>query len=182
MPGWNAPAGEAGRFSTLERLWSRPTCDLNGIWGGYTGAGAKTVIPAKASAKLSCRLVPGQDAHKIKAGFRHFLDARMPEDCRYDLAELGAGPALKTSTNSPFLKAAEAALGDVFDRAPILVGMGGSIPAVGAIREHLGIESVLMGFGLDDDRVHAPNEKFELRCFLNGMKAHATLLNRLKSL
>lgn len=170
--------GEAGR-STLERIWSRPTCDLNGLFGGYTGAGAKTVIPAKASAKLSFRLVPGQDVRRIKEGMKAFLDARIAEDCRYELDELGAAPALKVSTNSPFLKAAEAALSDVFGRAPILVGMGGSIPAVGAIREHLGIESILMGFGLDDDRVHAPDEKFELQCFRNGMLSHAVLLGKL---
>jgi acetylornithine deacetylase/succinyl-diaminopimelate desuccinylase-like protein len=171
-------SGEAG-CSTLQRLWSRPTCDLNGLWGGYTGAGAKTVIPAKASAKLSCRLVPGQDARKIDAGFRAFMDARLPADCRYELAELGAAPALRVATDSPYLAAAQAALGDVFGRPPVLVGMGGSIPAVGAIRAHLGIDSILMGFGLDDDRVHAPDEKFELRCYRNGMLAHAALLGRL---
>ncbi len=176
--GLSRSSGEAG-YSTLGRIWSRPTCDLNGLFGGYTGAGAKTVIPAKASAKLSCRLVPGQDADKIKDGIRAFLDARLPDDCRYDLEELGAGPALKISTDSAYLKATEAALRDVFGRSPILVGMGGSIPAVGAIREHLGIESILMGFGLADDRVHAPNEKFDLRCFLNGMLSHAALLGKL---
>ena len=176
--GFAHSTGEAGR-STLERIWSRPTCDLNGLFGGYTGTGAKTVIPAKTSAKLSFRLVPGQNVHRIKEGMRAFLDARMPEDCRYELDELGAAPALKVSTDSPFLKAAEAALSDVFGRAPVLVGMGGSIPAVGAIREHLGIESILMGFGLDDDRVHAPDEKFELRCFRNGMLSHAVLLGNL---
>lgn len=178
--GLSRSVGEAG-FSTIARIWSRPTCDLNGLFGGYTGAGAKTVIPAKASAKLSFRLVPGQDVQKVKDGLSAFLDARMPEDCRYELTELGAGPALKVATDSPYLKAAEAALGDVFGRAPILVGMGGSIPAVGAIRHHLGIESILMGFGLDDDRVHAPDEKFELRCFSNGMLSHAVLLGKLGS-
>ncbi|MEZ5935679.1 MAG: M20/M25/M40 family metallo-hydrolase [Alphaproteobacteria bacterium] len=173
--------GEAG-YSTLQRIWSRPTCDLNGVYGGYTGAGAKTVIPAKASAKLSCRLVPGQDAAKIEAGFRAFMEARLPEDCRYDLVQLGAAPALKVATDSPYLAAAKAALGDVFGRPPVLVGMGGSIPAVGAIRQHLGIDSILIGFGLDDDRVHAPDEKFELRCFQNGMLSHAALLGRLGGL
>lgn len=176
--GLSQSIGEVG-YSTLQRIWSRPTCDINGMLGGYTGAGAKTVIPEKASAKLSCRLVPGQDALKIKEGFRSFIDARLPAGCRYDLEELGAAPALKVSTNSPYLKAAGAALEEIFGRSPILVGMGGSIPAVGAIREHLGIESILMGFGLDDDRVHAPDEKFELRCFQNGMLSHAVLLEKL---
>ncbi len=176
--GLSQSSGEAGR-STLERIWSRPTCDLNGLFGGYTGAGAKTVIPAKASAKLSFRLVPGQDAQKVEDAFCAFLDQRLPKDCRYELTKLGAAPALKVATGSPYLKAAEAALGDVFGRAPILVGMGGSIPAVEAIRRHLGIESILMGFGLDDDRVHAPDEKFELRCFKNGMLSHAVLLGKI---
>ncbi|MDH3660122.1 MAG: M20/M25/M40 family metallo-hydrolase [Alphaproteobacteria bacterium] len=176
--GLERSVGEAGR-TTIERIWSRPTCDLNGVFGGYTGPGAKTVIPAKASAKLSCRLVPGQDVQKIRDGLRAFLEARNPEDCRLEIEDLGAAPALKVSTDSPYLKAAEAALFDVFGRKPILVGMGGSIPAVGAIREHLGIESIMMGFGLDDDRVHAPDEKFELRCFRNGMLSHAVLLGTL---
>ena len=178
--GLSGSSGEAGR-STLERIWSRPTCDLNGLFGGYAGAGAKTVIPAKASAKFSFRLVPGQDTQKVKKALTAFLDERLPKDCRYDLTELGAAPALKVATSSPYLKAARSALGDVFGCAPILVGMGGSIPAVGAIRHHLGIDSILMGFGLDDDQVHAPNEKFELRCFENGMLSHAVLLAKLGS-
>lgn len=173
--------GEAGK-STLERIWSRPTCDLNGLYGGYTGAGAKTVIPAKASAKLSCRLVPDQDPRKVKEGLLAFLDARTPDGCRVEVHDLGASPALKIPTDSLFLKAAEAALTDVFGRAPILVGMGGSIPAVGAIKHHLGIDAILMGFGLADDRVHAPNEKFELRCFQAGMLAHAVLIAKLAAL
>ncbi len=176
--GFEQSTGEAGR-STLERIWSRPTCDLNGVFGGYTGEGTKTVIPAKASAKLSCRLVPGQDPAKVQAGLRAFVDARLPQDCRIDIEDLGASPALRLPTNSSFLKAAEASLIQVFDKAPVLVGIGGSIPAVGAIKHHLGIDSVLMGFGLDDDRVHAPNEKFELRCFKSGMHAHAAFLGKL---
>lgn len=176
--GLSSPAGEVG-YSTLERIWSRPTCDLNGVFGGYTGTGAKTVIPAKATAKLSCRLVPGQIAERVRDGVQTFIEQRMPEGCRYEIDELGSAPALKVSTDSPFLKAAETALGDVFDRKPVLVGMGGSIPAVGAIRRHLGIESLLMGFGLDDDRVHAPDEKFELTCFRRGMLSHAGLLAKL---
>jgi acetylornithine deacetylase/succinyl-diaminopimelate desuccinylase-like protein len=173
--GLTRSTGERGR-STLERLWSRPTCDLNGIFGGYTGEGTKTVIPAKASAKLSCRLVPGQDPAKIRAGLEAFIQSRLPADCRVEIADLGASPALRIPTHSPFLKAAATSLARVFDKAPILVGIGGSIPAVGAIKHHLGIDSILMGFGLADDRVHAPNEKFELRCFRSGMRAHAALL------
>ena len=121
--------GEAGR-STLERIWSRPTCDLNGVFGGYTGAGAKTVIPAKASAKISFRLVPGQAPQKIKDGFQAFLDARVPDNCRYQLAELGAGPALKVAIDSPYLKAAKAALGDRV-RACACPGRHGGINSCG---------------------------------------------------
>ncbi len=170
--------GEAGR-STLERIWSRPTCDINGVVGGYTGEGTKTVIPAKASAKLSFRLVPGQDPVKVEKGLQAFIDTRLPEDCRIEITNLGASPALRIPTDSSFLKSAQSSLTKVFNKAPILTGIGGSIPAVGAIREHLGIDSILMGFGLEDDRVHAPNEKFELRCFKSGMRAHAAFLGEL---
>lgn len=176
--GFERSTGEAGR-STLERVWSRPTCDLNGVFGGYTGEGTKTVIPAKASAKLSFRLVPGQDPGKVEKGLEAFIDARLPGDCRIDIENLGASSALRIPTDSTFLRAAQASLTLVFERAPILVGIGGSIPAVGAIKHHLGIDSILMGFGLDDDRVHAPNEKFELRCFKSGMRAHAALLGEI---
>ena len=176
--GFTRSTGEAGR-STLERQWSRPTCDLNGVYGGYTGEGTKTVIPAKASAKLSCRLVPGQDPTKVEAGLQAFIDARLPEDCRVEIKNLGASPALRIPTDTPFMRAAEASLQKAFQKETALVGVGGSIPAVGAIKKHLGIDSILMGFGLTDDRVHAPNEKFELRCFKSGMRAHATLLGEI---
>jgi acetylornithine deacetylase/succinyl-diaminopimelate desuccinylase-like protein len=176
--GLEGSTGEAGR-STLERVWSRPTCDLNGLFGGYTGEGIKTVIPAKASAKLSFRLTPGQDPAKVEKGLQAFIDARLPENCRVEIKTLGASPALRIPTDSSFLRGAQASLTEVFKKEPILVGIGGSIPAVGAIRDHLGIDSILMGFGLDDDRVHAPNEKFELRCFKSGMRAHAALLGEI---
>jgi acetylornithine deacetylase/succinyl-diaminopimelate desuccinylase-like protein len=173
--------GEAGR-SLLERVWSRPTCDLNGLWGGYTGPGSKTVIPAKAFAKLSFRLVPGQDPARVLAGLQAFLAARTPADCRFEVTQLGAAPALRVPTDSPYLAAAERALARTFGRAPVRVGMGGSIPAVGSIKRLLGTDALLMGFGLTDDRVHSPNEKFELACFRQGMRAHALLLAELAAL
>lgn len=176
--GFERSTGEAGR-STLERLWSRPTCDLNGVYGGYTGEGTKTVIPAKASAKLSFRLVPGQNPEKVKAGLDAFIGARLPSDCRVEIEVLGASPALRIPTDSAYLEAAQTALTQTFQKTPILVGIGGSIPAVGAIKEHLGVDATLMGFGLDDDRVHAPNEKFELRCFQSGIRAHAAYLGEI---
>jgi acetylornithine deacetylase/succinyl-diaminopimelate desuccinylase-like protein len=179
--GITTPQGEAGR-STLERVWSRPTCDINGIWGGYTGPGSKTVIPAKASAKLSCRLVPDQDPERIQAGLRAFLDARTPADCRWEITTHGLSPAIRLPADSPYLQAARRALEAVFERPPLLVGMGGSIPAVEAIKRLLGMDSLLVGFGLADDLVHSPNEKFELRCFEAGMRTHTRLLAQLAQL
>jgi acetylornithine deacetylase/succinyl-diaminopimelate desuccinylase-like protein len=162
--GW----GETGR-STLERLWARPTCDVNGIWGGYAGAGTKTVIPAAAHAKVSFRLVPEQDPAKVLAGLEKFLADRTPPDCRVGLTTHGASAAIRVPTDSPYLQ--------VYGRAPVLIGMGGSIPAVEAIRRLLGMDSLLVGFGLDDDRIHSPNEKFELVCFERGMRTHARMLD-----
>ena len=179
--GLTVPTGEAGR-STLERIWTRPTCDINGIWGGYTGPGSKTLIPAKASAKVSFRLVPRQNPGKILAGLRGFLAERTPADCRFDLTVHATAAALRIPTDSPYVQAARRALEQVFAQPPVLIGMGGSIPAVEAIKRLLGIDSLLLGFGLADDRVHSPNEKFEIRCFADGIRTHATLLAELARL
>jgi acetylornithine deacetylase/succinyl-diaminopimelate desuccinylase-like protein len=179
--GLRTPAGEAGR-SALERMWSRPTCDLNGIWGGYTGEGTKTVIPARAHAKLSCRLVPEQDPQKVLAGLRRFLDERAAPDARIEITTHGLTSAMRVSTDSPYLHAARRALAATFGREPALIGMGGSIPAVEAMKRLLGIDSLLIGFGLEDDRVHSPNEKFELVCFERGVRSHARLLAELGGL
>jgi acetylornithine deacetylase/succinyl-diaminopimelate desuccinylase-like protein len=170
-----APTGEAGR-STLERIWTRPTCDINGLWGGYTGPGAKTVIPAEARAKVSFRLVPDQDPARILEGLGAFIAARTPADCRTEIVSHGSSAALRIPTDSPFVQAASRALNRAFGRPPVLIGMGGSIPAVEAIKRLLGMDSLLVGFGLADDRVHSPNEKFELRCFERGILTHAALL------
>ena len=170
-----APTGEAGR-STLERIWTRPTCDINGLWGGYTGPGTKTVIPAEAHAKVSFRLVPDQDPARILDSLGAFVAARTPADCRTEIVSHGSSAALRIPTGSPFVQAALRALARAFDRPPVLIGMGGSIPAVEAIKRLLGMDSLLVGFGLADDRVHSPNEKFELRCFERGILTHAALL------
>jgi acetylornithine deacetylase/succinyl-diaminopimelate desuccinylase-like protein len=179
--GLTASAGEAG-YTTLERIWTRPTCDINGMWGGYIGAGSKTVIPAKASAKVSFRLVPAQNPGKILAGLRAFLTERTPAGCRFALTTHATAAPLRIPVDSPYVQAARRALERVFPKPPVLIGMGGSIPAVEAIRRLLGMDALLLGFGLADDRVHSPNEKFELRCFTNGMRAHATLLAELARL
>ena len=179
--GLKTPAGEAGR-SALERLWSRPTCDINGIWGGYTGEGPKTVIAAKASAKLSCRLVPAQDPKKILAGIKSFLEERTPADGRWEFKVFGQSPGVQVPTDSPYLRAAMAGLGDVYANKPALIGSGGSIPVGGYIRQALGFDSIFVGFGLEDDRIHSPNEKFEVKCLHNGIRSHAAMLARFADL
>lgn len=174
--GMKTPVGEKDR-STLERIWSRPSCDINGIYGGYTGRGAKTVIGSQATAKVSCRLVPNQDPQKIYEGMVAFLNERTPPDCRWEIHTHGMSPAIRVPTESPYLAAAKEGLAAVFNKQPMLIGTGGSIPLVGSVKDILGLDSLLVGFGLDDDRVHSPNEKFEVRCFEMGMKSHAAMLD-----
>jgi len=179
--GMKTPFGEKGR-TTLERTWSRPTCDINGMHGGYIGAGAKTVIPCEASAKVSFRLVAAQDPHKILASLKQWLDERKPVDCSWDIEIHGASPAIRVPTDSQWLTKTRAALKEVFGRDAVLIGTGGSIPVAGSINTILGYDALLVGFGLDDDRVHSPNEKFEVRCFEMGMKSQAAMLARFAGL
>ena len=169
------PAGERGR-PALERLWGRPTADINGIWGGYQGPGSKTVIAAETGAKVSFRLVPGQDPAKIVAAFKTFVSERLPPDVAATIDELGAAPGVAIPAGSRWVKTAQQALADEYGRPPVLIGSGGSIPVVESLHRLLGIDSLLMGFGLDDDQVHSPNEKFEWMCFRHGIRAHARLL------
>ena len=172
------PAGEPGR-GALERRWARPTADINGLWGGYQGHGAKTVIARAASAKVSFRLVPGQSPAAIVAGFERFVRERLPADARVSFAHFGAAPAIEVDAASPFIAAAAEALTAEYERPAVLIGSGGSIPVVESFKRILGLDSVLMGFGLDDDQVHGPNEKFELVCLHRGARAHARLLDRM---
>ena len=176
--GLRVPAGEVDR-SPLERLWARPTADINGIWGGYMGAGSKTVIASEASAKVSFRLVPGQDPAGVVEGFKEFMQARVPADATLTFQVFGQGPGLEVSVDGPVAKAAQQALEDEYGKAPILMGCGGSIPVVETFKRILGLDSLLIGFGLEDDQVHSPNEKFEVRCFHKGMRSHARLLGKL---
>ena len=178
--GLSVPVGERGR-SGLERMWARPTADINGIWGGYTGAGSKTVIAAEASAKLSFRLVPGQDPAAVLDGFKRFVAERIPEDARVTFTPFASAPGIQIPAESRFVQAAQAALADEFGRPAVLIGSGGSIPVVDSLRRILGIDSLLMGFGLNDDQVHSPNEKFEWRCFHHGLRSHARLLASLSA-
>jgi acetylornithine deacetylase/succinyl-diaminopimelate desuccinylase-like protein len=173
--GLHHPAGEHGQ-SPLAQLWARPTADINGIYGGYQGDGTKTVIPAEATAKLTFRLVPGQDPAKILDNFERFVTERLPPDAKAEFKRLGAAPGFAMDLGAPFMAAAREALAAEFGKATALIGCGGSIPVVAAFKTHLGQETLLAGFGLDDDRIHSPNEKFELACFHRGTRAHARLL------
>ena len=167
--------GEEG-YTVLERTWARPTCDVNGIWGGYTGPGFKTVIGAAASAKVSFRMVPNQNPAKILHALRRFLDERTPPDCRWSVTEFGASEGILVPAEGAFMRAARAGLEDIFGKPPAMVGGGGSIPVVGHLQEQLGLDLILVGFGLSDDRIHSPNEKFELACLRNGILSHAAIL------
>ena len=176
--GLAVPSGEAGRAS-LDRMWARPTADLNGIWGGYQGPGSKTVIAAHAGAKISFRLVPGQDPQAVADGFRRFVADRVPPGARAEVEVFGTGggsPGIEISSANRFVQAARDVLGEEYGRPAVLIGSGGSIPVVEQMRRLLGIDSLLMGFGLDDDGTHSPNEKFDVRCFRGGMRAHARFL------
>ncbi len=175
--GLQAPAGERG-YSALERLWGRPTADINGIWGGYTGAGAKTVIASHASAKVSFRLVPNQDPDAVLEQFKRFVAERLPTGATVSYQVSTRTPGIEVSLENPWIRAAQAALADEFGKPAVLVGSGGSIPVVTSLRNVLGIDTLLMGFGLDDDQVHSPNEKFEQCCFHHGIRSHIRLLGK----
>jgi acetylornithine deacetylase/succinyl-diaminopimelate desuccinylase-like protein len=176
--GLSVPAGEKGR-SVLEQIWSRPTCDVNGIIGGYTGEGTKTVIPSQASAKISFRLVGDQDPLKIRDAFRAFVKERLPADCEVEFIGHGASPALYVDLSLPELGKAAAALEAEFERPAAMIGCGGSIPIAGDFKRTLGMDSILIGFGLDDDKVHSPNEKYNLSSFQHGTRAWARVIGAL---
>lgn len=173
--GLSVPSGERG-YSPLERLWARPTADINGIWGGYTGDGSKTVIASEASAKVSFRLVSEQDPGEVFRQFQQFVNDRMPKDATVAFQSHSGSPAVEANTDTPWVRAAQDALREEYGREPLLMGSGGSIPVVNSLRRVLGIDSLLIGFSLDDDQVHSPNEKFEQRCFHHGIRTHARLL------
>jgi acetylornithine deacetylase/succinyl-diaminopimelate desuccinylase-like protein len=167
-----ALVGEEG-FAVLERLWARPTLEVHGIVGGFMGEGAKTVIPAKASAKISMRLVPRQDPREILAAFQKEVERLTPRGLRVEVKALSlAEPVLMSPSNS-YIQSAARALGETFDQPTVYVRGGGSIPIVARIQESLGIPVVLMGFGLPDDRLHSPNEKFHVANFFAGIRAVA---------
>jgi acetylornithine deacetylase/succinyl-diaminopimelate desuccinylase-like protein len=176
--GLSIPAGEKGR-SVLELVWARPTAEFNGISGGYTGKGFKTVIAAEASAKVSFRLVHKQDPARIRAAFRRFVEERLPADCSVEFHPHGGSPAIQLSYDSPFLTKAKDALSDEWPNPAVMIAMGGSIPIVGDFQKFLGMESLLVGFGLSDDRIHSPNEKYDLSSFHKGQRSWARILDAL---
>lgn len=178
--GLGKPAGEAGR-SVLEQIWSRPTAEINGIIGGYTGPGTKTVIPAEASAKLTFRLVPGQHPQTVLENFKQFVQETVPEDCQVEFVNIGGSPAIGIDTRLPAIMRAADALGDEWGKEPVLIGCGGSIPIVEAFKTKLGMESLLIGFAVNDDRVHSPNEKYNLTSFTKGARSWARILDGLGS-
>ena len=179
--GVDALHGETG-YSTLERRWARPTCDVNGIWGGYQGEGAKTVLPAKAGAKFSFRLVPDQDPQKITQALRSLLESHCPAGIKMELSQVHSGQGVLVPLESPFVAAAEAAIESGFGTRPVFIREGGSIPIVSTFKEKMGVDTLLLGWGLSDDNTHSPNEKFCLEDFHRGTKASASLLNEISKI
>ncbi|RAP42636.1 hypothetical protein BYZ73_02905 [Rhodovulum viride] len=173
--GLSTPAGEDGR-SVLEMLWARPTCEVNGISGGYEGAGFKTVLPSRASAKISFRLVGTQDPLKIRESFRKMVQDMLPPDCTAEFAPHGASPASVMDIADPAFEKARRALSQEWPNPAAFVGSGGSIPVAGYFKTLLGMESMLIGFGKDDDAIHSPNEKYDLESFHKGIRSWARIL------
>jgi len=173
--GLSDPAGEKDR-TPLEMIWSRPTCEINGIIGGYTGDGFKTVLPSKASAKVSFRLVGTQDPHAIRESFRQMVRDALPPDCTVEFADHGASPASATDVSGPAFEAARKALSEEWQIPAAYVGSGGSIPIAGYFQDILGVTPMLIGFGKDDDQIHSPNEKYDLESFHKGIRSWARVL------
>ncbi len=173
--GLTTPAGERGR-TPLEQVWSRPTCEVNGIIGGYTGEGTKTVLPAEAHAKVSFRLVGGESPERIVHSFQSFVTSRLPPDVKAEFITAGGSPAISLPVRNEALSRARRALKAEWGKPAALVGCGGSIPVVGAFKRELDMDSLLVGFALEDDNIHSPNEKYELASFRKGARSWARIL------
>ena len=176
--GLSVPAGEQDR-TPLEMIWSRPTCEVNGIWGGYTGDGFKTVLPAEAHAKVSFRLVGTQDPLAIRENFRAYVQQCLPEDVTVEFKAHGASAASQMSIEDPSFEAARLALSDEWPNPAAYIGCGGSIPIAGHFKNILGMDAMLIGFGREDDQIHSPNEKYDLECFHRGIRSWARVLGAL---
>jgi acetylornithine deacetylase/succinyl-diaminopimelate desuccinylase-like protein len=171
-------AGEAGR-SVLEQIWARPTCEINGVWGGYTDPGFKTVIPSEAHAKVSFRLVAGQSPTRVRDAFQAHVRARLPSDCQVAFADHGLSPATVMPTSGKIAEATLAALSEEWGTEAAVVGTGGSIPIVGELQRRLRAQCLLVGFARFDDRIHSPNEKYDLSSFRKGIRSWVRILERL---
>ncbi len=176
--GVDAGWGETG-FTSTERRWARPTCDVNGMTAGYQGEGPKTIIPSWASAKITCRLVPNQDPHKLLKSLGQFLEQRCPPGCRVEFIEYHGCPGFVADANSPFMSAAKSAIQTAFGVAPVMIREGGSIPVVGTLKEMLGVDTLLLGWGQNTDNLHSPNEHFSIADFHKGTLASACLWQEL---
>jgi acetylornithine deacetylase/succinyl-diaminopimelate desuccinylase-like protein len=174
-------AGEVG-YNALERLWSRPTCDINGITGGYQGPGAKTVIASKASAKVSMRLVPNQDSVAVRDAFVEAMRQRCPSCVKLEIECHGQTPAVLVPRQSHGIELASEAIEVGYGVRPVLIRGAASIPVVELIKSNLGIDTLLVGFGLPDDCVHSPNEKFDIDSLHFGARTAAALYDRLAKL
>jgi acetylornithine deacetylase/succinyl-diaminopimelate desuccinylase-like protein len=170
--------GELG-FSALERTWVRPTLDVHGMPGGFIGAGAKTVIPAKATAKISFRLVPDMDPQEVFAQYKSYVESLQPKGIELRVRLIHSGDPIVVSTDNQFVRAATRALQQVFGKDTVFIRSGGSIPIVGAFERYLKIPTVMMGFGLPDDNLHAPNEKFHIANFHRGIESIILLFEEL---
>ncbi|MEA3297528.1 MAG: M20/M25/M40 family metallo-hydrolase, partial [candidate division Zixibacteria bacterium] len=166
--------GEKG-FTTFERTWVRPTCDVNGITGGYQGEGAKTIIPSYASCKITMRLVPGMDPKDIGNKIEKYLKKIAPKSVRVKIDKFGGAKAVVIPTDSPWLEAATGAIKTGFGKEPVFMMEGGSIPIVNDFKSALGLETLLIGFGQNDDNIHSPNERLRLVDFERGCKTAAVL-------
>ncbi|SFG47089.1 M20/M25/M40 family metallo-hydrolase [Sulfitobacter dubius] len=176
--GLSKPAGEQDR-TPLEMIWSRPTCEVNGIWGGYTGDGFKTVLPSEAHAKISFRLVGTQDPLAIRENFRKMVTEMLPEDCTVEFSGHGASQASGVEIDHPMFEPARKALSDEWQVPAAYIGCGGSIPIAGHFQKILGTEPMLVGFGKDDDQIHSPNEKYDMESFHKGIRSWARILDAL---
>jgi acetylornithine deacetylase/succinyl-diaminopimelate desuccinylase-like protein len=173
--GLSIPAGEQDR-SVLEMLWARPTCEINGMIGGYTGDGFKTVIPAKASAKISFRLVSGMQPEKIRAAFRKHAEDRIPADCSVKFTAHSFAPAITVPSDGPYLRRALEGLTGEWGKPAVITGSGGSIPVAGDFKRILGMDTLLIGFAHVDDQIHSPNEKYDLESFHRGIRSWVRVL------